>query len=57
LDDLEVRDHSEDLGIDERIISDWILWKYGGKAWARYMILDTDLWWTPVNMVMNVHIT
>jgi hypothetical protein len=26
---LKVRDHLEDLGVDGRIILEWILWKYG----------------------------
>jgi hypothetical protein len=29
---LKGRDHSEDLGLDERMIIDWILWKQGGKV-------------------------
>jgi hypothetical protein len=28
---LKGRDHSEDLGVDERIILEWILGKQGGK--------------------------
>jgi hypothetical protein len=33
------RDHSEDLCVDERIILEWILGKYGGKVWTRYIWL------------------
>jgi hypothetical protein len=29
---LKGRNHVEDLGIDERIISEWILGKYGRKV-------------------------
>jgi hypothetical protein len=28
------RDHSDDLGIDGRIILEYILGKWGGKVWA-----------------------
>jgi hypothetical protein len=31
---LKGRDHSEDLGIDGRIISECILWIQGGKVWT-----------------------
>jgi hypothetical protein len=30
--DLKERDHSGDLGIDEKIILEWILKKQGGKV-------------------------
>jgi hypothetical protein len=38
---LKERDHAEDLGVDGRIILEWILGKYGGKVrtgfiWLRY---------------------
>jgi hypothetical protein len=29
---LNVRDHLEDLGVDEKIILEWILWKPGGRV-------------------------
>jgi hypothetical protein len=32
---LKGRHHSEDLGIDGRIILEWILGQYGGKVWNR----------------------
>jgi hypothetical protein len=31
------RDHSEDIGIDGKIILEWILGKEGGKVWTGYM--------------------
>jgi len=31
LENLKRRDHSEDLEVDEKIILEWILEKYGGK--------------------------
>jgi hypothetical protein len=31
---LKERDHSEDLGVDEKMILEWILEKYGGKVWT-----------------------
>jgi hypothetical protein len=33
------RDHSEDLGVDGRIILEWILGKYGGKVWTGFIWL------------------
>jgi hypothetical protein len=33
LKNLKVRDHSEDLEVDGRIILNWILRKYGGNVW------------------------
>jgi hypothetical protein len=35
----EVRDHSEDLGVDEIIIFEWMLDKYVGKMWIGFMWL------------------
>jgi hypothetical protein len=29
------RDHLEYVGVDGRIILEWILGKYGGKVWTR----------------------
>jgi hypothetical protein len=33
------KDHSEDLGVDGRIISEWVLRKWGGKAWTGFVCL------------------
>jgi len=46
---LKGRDHSEVLGIDEKIILDWILGKECGKLWIEC------IWWLAlVNGVMNL---
>jgi hypothetical protein len=37
LENLTGRDHSEDLGVDERIILEWILQKYGGRLWTAFI--------------------
>jgi hypothetical protein len=34
LENLKGRDYSEDLGIDGRIVLEWILGKLGGKVWT-----------------------
>jgi hypothetical protein len=31
---MNVRDHSEDVGVDEKIILGLILWKQVGKVWT-----------------------
>jgi hypothetical protein len=33
LENLKERDHSVDLSVEERIILEWILGKYGRKLW------------------------
>jgi hypothetical protein len=38
---LKERDHSEDLGIDERIILGWILVKECEKLWTGFICLRT----------------
>jgi hypothetical protein len=35
--DLKGTDHSEDLGVDGKIILEWILWKYRGKFWTEFI--------------------
>jgi hypothetical protein len=39
LESLKGKDHSEDLGIDERIILKWILGKYGLGVWTGFIWL------------------
>jgi hypothetical protein len=34
LENLMERDHLEDVGIDERIMLEWILWKWCWKVWT-----------------------
>jgi hypothetical protein len=43
LENLKGRDHSEYLGIDGKIILEWILGKYGGKVWTRYILLSIGI--------------
>jgi hypothetical protein len=35
----EGKDHSEDLGVDGKILLQWILGKYGGKVWNGFIWL------------------
>jgi hypothetical protein len=35
---LEGRDQSEDLGVEGRVILEWILGEWCGKAWTRLML-------------------
>jgi hypothetical protein len=39
LENLKGRDHSEDLGIDGKIILEWILGKQGGEVWTGFIWL------------------
>jgi hypothetical protein len=52
---LKGRDRWEILGIDRRIISEWILVNYGWKGvdWMD-MVQDMEQCWAPVNTVMNL---
>jgi hypothetical protein len=34
LENLKGRNHSQDLGVDGRIILDWIFGRQGGKVWT-----------------------
>jgi hypothetical protein len=36
---LKEKDHSEELGVDGKIILEWILQKEGGKVWTGYIWL------------------
>jgi len=42
LKNLEGKYHSEDLGIDRKIIIEWILWKYDGKVWIGFIWLRIE---------------
>jgi hypothetical protein len=37
---LKGRNHSEDLGVEGRIILEWILGECGGKVWPGFMWLN-----------------
>jgi hypothetical protein len=39
LEDLKGRGHLEDIGVDERIILEWILEKQDGKVWTGFIWL------------------
>jgi hypothetical protein len=39
LESLEEGDHSQDLGVDGRIILEWMLGKSAGKVWAGFIWL------------------
>jgi hypothetical protein len=47
-----MKDHSEDLGLDGRIISGWTLEKRGlqGVDWM-HLVQNRYQWWALVNMV------
>jgi hypothetical protein len=40
---LNGRDHSEDLGIDGRIILEWTLGKYCGKVWTWCILFRIEI--------------
>jgi hypothetical protein len=54
---LKGRDHSEGLGVDDRIILEWILteaeWEF--VNWI-YLAQDRDQWSNRVNTVMNLRV-
>jgi hypothetical protein len=45
-------DHSEDLGVDGRVVLEFIFAKWVGKMWTDFIWLRTAL----LNMVMNIRI-
>ena len=50
-------DHLEDLGVDGRIILEWILEKWdGGMDWID-LAQDRDGWRAVVNAVMNLRVS
>lgn len=52
---LKGTDHLEDLGIDGRILSKWILktWNGEGMDWI-HLTHNRDSWWARVNTVMKL---
>jgi hypothetical protein len=36
----EERDHSEELGVDRRIGSEWISWRLAGGVWSGSVVSD-----------------
>ena len=54
---LRERDHSEDAGIDRRIILRWIfrMWDGGGMDWID-LAPDREMWRELVNGVMNLRV-
>jgi hypothetical protein len=54
LENLKGRDHSEDIGVDGRIILEGILgWE--GVDWI-HVVQDRGQWWSVVNIVMNLQV-
>jgi hypothetical protein len=49
------RDHSEDLGVGDKIILEWILGKWSGEGvdWI-HLAQDRDQWRAAMNTVMNL---
>jgi len=43
LENLKGRDNFKDLGVDGKIILDWILEKYGGKMWSGFVWHRTEI--------------
>jgi hypothetical protein len=50
------RDHSEDLGVDGNIISEWMLGKQGAKVWTGCIWIRIGTRRALVNMLMNLRI-
>jgi len=49
------RDHLGDLGIDGRMILEWIIREWGILKWM-HLVQDRDQLWALVNMVMHLRI-
>jgi hypothetical protein len=53
--DLRERDHFQDLGVDGRLILEWIFKTWDGLAWTGLVwFQDRDRWWELVNAIMNL---
>jgi hypothetical protein len=50
------RDHTEDLGVDGKLILEWILNKWSGKVDWTHLAQYRDQWREFVNTVMNVRV-
>jgi hypothetical protein len=57
LENRKERSHSEDSGVDVRIILEWILEKQCGEnvSWI-HLAQDRDEWWALVNTVMKFRV-
>jgi hypothetical protein len=53
-DNLEVRDHPKYLGVDGKIILEWILEKQGGGVDWMHLDQERDQWRALVNTVMKL---
>jgi hypothetical protein len=56
LESLKGRDHSENLGVDERIILKWILRKLCGSVWIGFVWLRIGTGDELMNSVMNLRV-
>jgi hypothetical protein len=52
---LKERDHSEDLGVDGTMGSEWVLGRLTGGVLRIKLAQDRDPWWGLVNAAMNLH--
>jgi hypothetical protein len=42
VENLKGRDHEEDIGVNEWILLEWMLGKYGGKVWTGFIWLRIE---------------